>query len=46
MVAANEEKSMQTADNGAGLYLGPNQQAFINAMHSPGQIYILSGVNG
>jgi RHS repeat-associated protein len=37
---------MQTADNGAGLYLGPNQQAFINAMHSPGQIYILSGVNG
>jgi hypothetical protein len=37
---------MQTADHGAGLYLGPNQQAFINAMHSPGQIYILSGVNG
>lgn len=37
---------MQNADNGAGLYLGPNQQAFINAMHTPGQIHILNGANG
>ncbi len=45
-MVAIEGKSMQTADNGARLYLGPNQQAFINARHSPGQIYTLSGVNG